>query len=938
MKNHIEVLRSLVFYRLGVVAIFSLWISACQVESIKDDGKSAQVDTGQLELSFSSRRSRTLQPNVSLEVASYRLVGAGPNEKVFELTVEEGNRIHLDALEVGPWNIMAEAFNAEGYLFSRGAVNVDIQLAYTSNATLLMSMLDDTGSFSLSLDIPDTLSSSPIVTGFLQSESQVDIPLDFSLGAEKSGYSTYQVLLNNSVPAGYYTLMLSVKDQNVIDNQQTAYTGLAEAVRILEGQTTSGSYVVNGVLGGAAASLDIQFELQQAIDVFFVDPSAYPQSFLYDSDTSFTVTANVAEDDADAGAINYEWFLNGELVGSSTTSTYDKGIDLSLQANVVALTDPGAFGLTVDSLDGTGAKVVNVPAGTISAGITSTQHLANILNAFQTQLDSVFENSEFNITTNQGAITDLTDPLASPTYLVIERYGHDVTNFTSTLPTGVMATLFGDPTTDTSTVAGLSGNNLTVEAKLFTNVGHSIAGTSTTSRTLVTPSLQMTGFLGGDHAVVTSTVPTGTIVGDFDTILNGGTGASIIFDIEVTDINSTTTSLAIQLDENILTGGGASAIVVADITNVTIDDLLAEISAQIAADAPMTAVLTVGGAAPITLTGATAGNGDTLVLVPNGNTPYDLSNLGFGSANRTDSGAADVDANNAFRMTVTASLIADDSNAYNINIPAASYVTLGDLAMAIQAEIDLRTGANGLSGRVSVEASGGQLVFANTEVGAGYGITLEASTGLGAAAGATALASLEFDDLFIVVGTDPVDHNQYYPGHYRLDVIATNQDHSRIGSTHYLFEVVGNMVSASSSYVFDFINMGAYSTDELLHSLYSISGSEWVNVSNNGLGIIGGGSDMDIDSDEMMTFRFSSPVSDLYYFVGMAESSDGDNLEGESTVHIYDDQDLLLGSYLVNGSGQINLSTLTALPISKLEVIAHEPIRISKIGFGNINE
>mgnify|MGYP000108317702 CR=1 FL=1 len=95
---------------------------------------------------------------------------------------------------------------------------------------------------------------------------------------------------------------------------------------------------------------------------------------------------------------------------------------------------------------------------------------------------------------------------------------------------------------------------------------------------------------------------------------------------------------------------------------------------------------------------------------------------------------------------------------------------------------------------------------------------------------------------------------------------------------------------------------------------------------------------MDIDSGEMITFSFSSPVSDFYYFVSMAENNDGDQLDGESTLYLYDNQSLLKGSYLVSGGGHINMSTLMGQEISKLEVIAHEPIRISQMGFANVGE
>ena len=106
---------------------------------------------------------------------------------------------------------------------------------------------------------------------------------------------------------------------------------------------------------------------------------------------------------------------------------------------------------------------------------------------------------------------------------------------------------------------------------------------------------------------------------------------------------------------------------------------------------------------------------------------YNLDALGFLADNRINSGAPVIQANNEFRLQVT-STTGNASAAYNIVIPPANYASLDDLAVAIQQQIDANIGANGLAGKVSVDAVGGQLVFTNTKPGSGERIAISDST------------------------------------------------------------------------------------------------------------------------------------------------------------------------------------------------------------------
>ncbi|ASP40620.1 flagellar biosynthesis protein FlgE [Bacterioplanes sanyensis] len=453
----------------------------------------------------------------------------------------------------------------------------------------------------------------------------------------------------------------------------------------------------------------------------------------------------------DAGIIeDTQTVLNtaGQPLTAGTRATLTHPVDLTTVAAITTPADPGPFGVTIDPLDGTGPQVVNVAAGVITVGANPTEHLQNVLNALQSEIDALFGNNEFNVTTNQSP---LTNPLVSPTNLVIERVGFDATNglgLSVTTPTGNWNTLFGDPTTGTA-VAGTAGQQLFTGSSPITADFRSIPGTSTTTRTTATPPLTITDFQAGDHAQVASTVNNGTtVIGDFSAL----GGNTIVFDMEVTDLAGTTTTQTITLD---------SSIPAVDIANVTMEEIRAFINTEIAGGA-LNGLVSVSAGHPMTFTASTPDNGDSLVLVPGPSTNFDLSTIGFAPANRSDTGTADILPNNTFRLQVLGPTPADDSNAYNITITPGNYATLNDLAAAIQAQIDVNTGASGLAGRVTVQAVGGQLVFTNTDVGAGYSVSLSANPTLPGTQGQDSLEALQLDNPAVFLGTDTIDRSNSF--------------------------------------------------------------------------------------------------------------------------------------------------------------------------------
>lgn len=447
-----------------------------------------------------------------------------------------------------------------------------------------------------------------------------------------------------------------------------------------------------------------------------------------------------------------------------------------------------AFAINIDPLDGTGAQDVSVPLAA-TAGTTVAQNLQQTLSAMQTALDAAFGNNEFNVTTN----IDITDPMVAPTFLVIERAGYDATvgtNFTvgnAAVP-GAWDATFGTPATAVNST-GVPGSNLFVGSTPITADFRSIAGTSTTTRTNATPPLSITSLQTGTvGSLVSANVPsTAPTTGDYDTT---GAGTAVTFDLSVTNDAGVSQTLTITLDDASFIAAGVGP--AANATNPTMDDIQTVINFQIAADGIFPAGVQVsagvggistsgGGVSAVQFDGTT--NGSILSISPSGtSTSADLVNLGFITTNRINAGTPDILPNNVFRLQVTDSSGANPSAAWDITIPTPStpttYATLDDLAAAIQAEIDPLVGPTGLSGRVTVDAVGGQLVFTNTDVGQDYGIAVTAHSFDPNAA--DSYTGLGFDNTTAFLGTDTVDKSNTF--RITLTVPAPDTD-GRSGTT-----------------------------------------------------------------------------------------------------------------------------------------------------------
>jgi len=430
--------------------------------------------------------------------------------------------------------------------------------------------------------------------------------------------------------------------------------------------------------------------------------------------------------------------------GIPAQMSFAGGVGLTV-TDVATAGTAGTETIDVDLGDGNGVQTITLSA--IPAGSTEAEAMAIIQQSIDGQLGS----------------QQLTASVGSSGELVIERAGYSATDGSSfsVTNTATWDALFGAASAVT---AGTAGSLLFVGSTALTADFTSVPGTSTTTRTTATPSLSIVASDPGAFASLTATNLYGAL--DISTV-----GGNVLAFTIATESGAT---YPINLSEAAWLGAAPGS----GYASLNIADAVQQINDQITATAGAGSeeVLAVNNAGLIEFQVQTPGNrGDYLQIATNGvsSVNYSLDNLGFYSGNRFDNGIEPVAANNEFQLEVT-STTGQGGGPFTITIPPANYASLDDLAVAIQQQIDVYIGATGLSGKVTVDAVGGQLVFTNSNTGAGEGIAITPTV-----AEPQAVTALGFDSLFTVTGEDEVDRTNSF--RINLTVPAPDAD-NRSGS------------------------------------------------------------------------------------------------------------------------------------------------------------
>lgn len=223
----------------GIVAVVVISAGGCLLD---ENGLDSANGTLVLRLSFATLSLQTLEPPLSMEIASFDIQGTGPNP-LYDHFADPANTSGLltqEWLNPGLWTVTVDARNAAGAIIGHGQTDppVLITAGLVTEAQINIGPLRGPGVLQLTAQWPKGAHSDVSVESALISlSSGVDLAPAFVLSPrknpQKAAYS------NSAIEGGYYLLSLRLYAAGA------QFWGITEAVRIVAGQTTSQTWTTN---------------------------------------------------------------------------------------------------------------------------------------------------------------------------------------------------------------------------------------------------------------------------------------------------------------------------------------------------------------------------------------------------------------------------------------------------------------------------------------------------------------------------------------------------------------------------------------------------------------------------------------------------------------------------------------------------------------------
>ena len=288
----------LLFTALALAGVFAL--VSCNSPT------AGTIGTSGLTISIANKiNSRTLAPTLDMTPVNYSVTGNGPNSATFTAT-STGGTVTKANLAFGTWTIVVNATNAAGTLIGTGTTTAQINTGATTSASVTVSPVSGTGTLSLGVTWPAAQVQTATIAATLTPALGTAQNLPFTLGTGTASYSS------TTVGNGYYTLGFTLQDNTVV------VAGAVEVVRIVTGQTTSGTYAFSGVNApGGTIQVGITANMQNPLTVAIAGATA-----TLVKNTTETLTASLSNY---AGNVVYVWYVNGVSVGTGTSYTFGAG-------------------------------------------------------------------------------------------------------------------------------------------------------------------------------------------------------------------------------------------------------------------------------------------------------------------------------------------------------------------------------------------------------------------------------------------------------------------------------------------------------------------------------------------------------------------------------------------------------------------------------------
>jgi hypothetical protein len=261
---------------------------------------------GSLSVSVSNTiNARTLVPGIQMEAASFTVTGTGPNSATFGATTT-GAAVTVSGLSLGTWTVVVNALNSTGTVIGTGSETALVSGGRTTTIPITVKPVTGTGILSLTVTWPAGQVTNPSIAATLTPVLGTAQDLDFSISGSTATYS------DASIANGYYTLAFT------LDNNGVPASGAVEIVRVVTGQTTSGTYAFANVnQPGGTLVVDVGLNLANPLEVTISGASATMAA-----GSTQSLTASVS---AYTGNVNYVWYVNGTPVTVGPSCSFGSG-------------------------------------------------------------------------------------------------------------------------------------------------------------------------------------------------------------------------------------------------------------------------------------------------------------------------------------------------------------------------------------------------------------------------------------------------------------------------------------------------------------------------------------------------------------------------------------------------------------------------------------
>ncbi|MCK4906992.1 MAG: hypothetical protein KAS64_05550 [Spirochaetes bacterium] len=257
------------------------------------------IGYGSLIINYTLSLSRTIVPNVNMDVDHIDIIATGPYNSCITLTNIRTSYAIINNMLEGPWIIKSSAFNPDGINIAYSSNTTAINLNLTTSLNTTMYPLEGQGTLYFTFSWTNDFAN-PNVTGTLTPAGDSPQSISFTIDNKTASYS------NASLDANYYTLSIVLKDDII------PMWGTAQVVRILAGQITE-AHLTNVVSEPIINITNNQISIALS---GVIDPFTQGQNM--------TVIAAPSEP-----VQSYQWYLDSLSLSGETNQSVTIGSNLS---------------------------------------------------------------------------------------------------------------------------------------------------------------------------------------------------------------------------------------------------------------------------------------------------------------------------------------------------------------------------------------------------------------------------------------------------------------------------------------------------------------------------------------------------------------------------------------------------------------------------------